>query len=274
MSNQYYKIWSLAGTKLAYLDILLPLIHKSKAKRYIEPFLGMSVIYLNTKDIFEEYIVNDLNMDMVMPYKEEIYKHRDEFLPLYNKLITPEMLKWKYTKDGWGDWKNSHLYNSTGMERMVYFTFLASRCIMGQLKWTGKNQFSCYAGAGLGSDRYRFYGEDIVKSLEIIEQRRGKTKVFCNTCQHILDNYVDNNEDNLIILDPPYSDCHWSTSSDNLIYYLHRFMDEHNKCKFIFFDYIPDISVLKEFIKKGFNYKIIDKNKNTMIHKEILVWNF
>lgn len=271
MNKEYNFIMSMNGSKLRYLDKMLPIINNSKAKIYVEPFLGTSCIYLNVKDNFEQYILNDLNIDMLWYYKFYDINFKEE----YEKLITEEFKsKFDRTPKGlnnWREFKNKTLVNAEPKDRMIYSYFAISKCIKGFVKWTGDNYNSPYNGLAISDDRYRYYPDKVQQGLKIIKERRSKTKVYNNTYKFIL-NMIPNSPDYLVILDPPYKNSSWSTAESSISETIFNFCKEKDKVKVYYMDYeYPEIWRFREL---GFTFSRVKSSNNTMNNSEIFLTNF
>jgi DNA adenine methylase len=82
--NKTFLKW--AGNKSRVLPHLIP--HIGYPKRYCEPFGGSLAVALNTPA--EQYILNDVNKDLVSIYQNLMNPNDDSFIQYCAELFTPE----------------------------------------------------------------------------------------------------------------------------------------------------------------------------------------
>lgn len=267
------QLFSFQGSKMKYLDIINPLIIKSKTNIYIEPFLGTSVIFLNLKLDFDKYYLNDLNHDVLLPY---LFKDID-IESEYNRLITDWHRNIEdagaYTKFRTRDLMGSN-YNT--IERFIYFLFYVQKAYHGNYHWGGKQFNDSYSGGSVNKNYNAPYIPNWQECLNIIKERFDKLNINNLDIKEFLskiENEVQLNENTLFIIDPPYINSYWSSTDDTIQKSILSFINKHNKCKYIYFDYY-NISLLKEYLKIGFHLVYNKKKRgNTMNNKEMILTN-
>ena len=82
--NKPFLKW--AGNKYKVLPHILP--HIGYPKRYCEPFGGSLAVALNTPA--EQYILNDVNRDLVSIYQSLVNPTDDSFIQYCEELFVPE----------------------------------------------------------------------------------------------------------------------------------------------------------------------------------------
>jgi site-specific DNA-adenine methylase len=65
MQNNSIKIINYAGTKLKFINEINNEINKSNKLIYVEPFLGSGAVFLNLEKDSDEYILNDLDENVI-----------------------------------------------------------------------------------------------------------------------------------------------------------------------------------------------------------------
>jgi DNA adenine methylase len=123
-----------AGNKYRVLPHLLPLI--GTPTRYCEPFGGSLSVALNVEA--NEYILNDVNKDLVAIYQNLVNPNDDSFIKYCEELFTPE----NNTKESYLELRE-HFNNTTdSMERARLFVYLNRHCFNGLSRYNSKGGFN------------------------------------------------------------------------------------------------------------------------------------
>lgn len=130
--NKTFLKW--AGNKTKVLPHLIP--HIGYPKRYCEPFGGSLAVALNTSA--EQYILNDVNKDLVSIYQNLVDPNDDSFIQYCEELFTPE----NNTKDAYLELRE-HFNNATNSaERARLFIYLNRHCFNGLSRYNSKGMFN------------------------------------------------------------------------------------------------------------------------------------
>jgi DNA adenine methylase len=130
--NKPFLKW--AGNKYRVLPHLIP--HIGYPKRYCEPFGGSLSVALNTTA--EQFILNDVNKDLVEIYKNLVNANDDSFIKYCEELFTVE----NNVKEAYLDLRN-HFNNATSsLERARLFIYLNRHCFNGLSRYNSKGMFN------------------------------------------------------------------------------------------------------------------------------------
>ena len=130
--NRTFLKW--AGNKTRVLPHLIP--HSGYPKRYCEPFGGSLAVALNTPA--EQYILNDVNKDLVAIYQNLVNSNDDSFIQYCEELFIPE----NNTKEAYLELRK-HFNNATdSTERARLFIYLNKHCFNGLSRYNSKGKFN------------------------------------------------------------------------------------------------------------------------------------
>ena len=130
--NKTFLKW--AGNKSRVLSHLTP--HIGYPKRYCEPFGGSLAVALNTPA--EQYILNDVNKDLVAIYQNLMNPNDDSFIQYCEELFTPE----NNTKEAYLKLRKHFNDATDSTERARLFIYLNRHCFNGLSRYNSKGQFN------------------------------------------------------------------------------------------------------------------------------------
>ena len=199
-----------AGGKTLLLNIIkteLP-TNINEYHRFVEPFVGGGAIFLDflENDMFEEYVVNDVNSKLIGVYKtikekpEELIKGLNVIVDEYLKMepLSLEREKMYYDiREKFNQKGNNELVTS------IYFIFLNKTCFNGLYRENSKGYFNVPIWSYKNP---KFFDSGLIRNIsELLNKKKdnGEDKVILlNTSFEALDNYVD--ENTFVYFDPPY----------------------------------------------------------------------
>ena len=123
-----------AGNKFRVLPELLPLI--GTPRRYIEPFSGSTAVALNVNA--EEYILNDINKDLINLYRYLTNPNDDSFLKYCDELFRPE----NNDKEEYLAFRQLFNDSTDTLERSRLFVYLNRHCFNGLTRYNSKGGFN------------------------------------------------------------------------------------------------------------------------------------
>jgi len=130
--NKPFLKW--AGNKYRVLPHLIP--HIGYPKRYCEPFGGSLSVALNTPA--EQYILNDVNKDLVAIYQNLIHPTDDNFIKYCEELFTSE----NNTKEAYLELRKHFNQATNTTERARLFIYLNRHCFNGLSRYNKKGEFN------------------------------------------------------------------------------------------------------------------------------------
>lgn len=123
-----------AGNKFRVLPELLPLI--GTPRRYIEPFSGSTAVALNVNA--EEYVLNDINKDLINLYRYLTNPNDDSFLKYCDELFRPE----NNDKEEYLAFRELFNNSTDTFERSRLFVYLNRHCFNGLTRYNSKGGFN------------------------------------------------------------------------------------------------------------------------------------
>lgn len=123
-----------AGNKFRVLPELLPLI--GTPRRYIEPFSGSTAVALNVNA--EEYVLNDINKDLINLYRYLTNPNDDSFLKYCDELFRPE----NNDKEEYLAFRELFNNSTDTLERSRLFVYLNRHCFNGLTRYNSKGGFN------------------------------------------------------------------------------------------------------------------------------------
>jgi DNA adenine methylase len=130
--NKTFLKW--AGNKTKVLPHLIP--HIGYPKRYCEPFGGSLAVALNTPA--EQYILNDVNKDLVSIYQNLVNPNDDNFIKYCQELFTKE----NNTREAYVDLVKHFNQATDSVERARLFIYLNRHCFNGLSRYNKKGDFN------------------------------------------------------------------------------------------------------------------------------------
>jgi DNA adenine methylase len=130
--NKTFLKW--AGNKTKVLPHLIP--HIGYPKRYCEPFGGSLAVALNTPA--EQYILNDVNKDLVSIYRNLVNPNDDSFIQYCEELFTPE----NNTREAYLELRKHFNQATDTTERARLFIYLNRHCFNGLSRYNSKGRFN------------------------------------------------------------------------------------------------------------------------------------
>jgi len=223
--------FNYSGTKLKYASLINEYINliqtKQNAKIYIEPFLGSGSVFFNLESEFDEYILNDIDRNIIrifQSFKDCSYDYYySKCSEISNKFGSMKEKENYYT---FRKHFNTHHWNSNSLDEGIYLHLLANSCINSMLRFgpNGMNQ-----GSG---KREKFLTED---EFNCINSKLKKATLTSVSYKELL------NMDALYFLDPPYYSCdssYASFSEKDLIEFVELIQDKH----YVYTDILNDLN--------------------------------
>lgn len=187
--NKTFLKW--AGNKSRVLPHILP--HIGYPKRYCEPFGGSLAVALNTPA--EQYILNDVNKDLVSIYQNLVNQNDDSFIHYCEELFTPE----NNTREAYLDLRKRFNQETDTRERARMFIYLNRHCFNGLSRYNSKGEFNVPFGK---------YDNPSCPSKEMINFRMHfLSKQLVRFTSLSFENsslYEDLEEGDVVYMDPPY----------------------------------------------------------------------
>lgn len=130
--NKTFLKW--AGNKTRVLPHLIP--HIGYPKRYCEPFGGSLAVALNTPA--EQYILNDVNKDLVSIYHNLVNPNDDSFIQYCEELFISE----NNVKEAYLELRKHFNQATNPIERSRLFIYLNRHCFNGLSRYNKKGEFN------------------------------------------------------------------------------------------------------------------------------------
>jgi len=130
--NKTFLKW--AGNKTKVLPHIIP--HIGYPKRYCEPFGGSLAVALNTPA--EQYILNDVNKDLVAIYRSLVNANDDSFVQYCEELFVPE----NNTREAYLELREHFNQATDTTERARLFIYLNKHCFNGLSRYNSKGEFN------------------------------------------------------------------------------------------------------------------------------------
>jgi DNA adenine methylase len=130
--NKTFLKW--AGNKYRVLPHLIP--HIGSPKRYCEPFGGSLAVALNI--IAEQYILNDVNRDLIAIYQNLVNPNDDRFIQDCEELFIPE----NNTREAYLELREHFNQATDTIERARLFIYLNKHCFNGLSRYNSKGMFN------------------------------------------------------------------------------------------------------------------------------------
>jgi len=187
------KLMNYSGSKAKFIKEINQFINKSSKKIYIEPFVGSGAILFNLEKEFDEYIINDLDRNLIMIF--ETFKQIDYELYIneVNKIFNEygDISKNKESYYNFRNYFNQNYWSSNSIKEGIYLQILSGSCINSFMRF-GPNGFNQSYGRG----KY-IINEESFDKIKII---LNKVKIYNIDFREIF----NKNKDALYFIDPPY----------------------------------------------------------------------
>jgi DNA adenine methylase len=193
------KLFRYAGSKDKFLQHLLPIINKSSATIFHEPFLGSGAVFLNIEDRFDEYHLSDIQPAIVNAFNTVKHTTYNDYLDFTN-MIKSVYGDIKKSKHAYYDFRNNYANvefekNFESIESGFSQLLLFSSCINSLARWNGKK-----------------FNQSFGNRLYLIDEKsyvnaKAKLMKATLTTDSFFDKILDNtsfNQNHLLFLDPPY----------------------------------------------------------------------
>ncbi|GJQ43780.1 MAG: site-specific DNA-methyltransferase (adenine-specific) [Ignavibacteriaceae bacterium] len=241
MNLKQIRFFKYRGSKLHIIDLFNKLIEQTNKKVFVELFVGSGAIFLNTPDIFDLYIINDIDKNIISMWKAINNFNYSHYVETKNKIfeIFGDIKNNKNSYYNFRNFYNENYHFTDKEEKGIFLYFLANTCINSLLRFgaSGMNQSF--------GNRFYFFNEN---TFNKIKQKMSKTQIF-NV------NYKDLKIENesLLYLDPPY----YGTD----VSYNKQFE-------------INDLNLLIDYIKKNSNYEVLYSDLSNTISDQLLMHGF
>lgn len=199
------KLLRYAGSKDTYVSIINPEINRTNKTTYVEPFLGSGGVFINLEKEFDKYIINDIDPAIVRIFKTVKESSYEDFILFYERVICKygnfktsrdSILKEQY-KVNYYNFRNDFnkkLWKTNTQEEGFALILIYNSCLNSLARW-GPNGFNQSWGD-------RMFIPD-KSSWDIIQSRLKRTKIYNKDFFELI-NTIDNIDDCLLFLDPPY----------------------------------------------------------------------
>jgi len=232
------RIMRYSGNKFKFIPIFQKLEAELTCKTFIEPFLGSGSIFANTK-IYDKYIINDLNKEMICIFKAfNKYEYTD--LLKAKEFIDKKFGDIKTNKSSYYEFRNwyNEKYHFTDKSiKGLFLYFIINSTINSFARW-GPNGFNNSFGN-------RFYMMDET-SYNLIKIKLKKSDIYSINANDIIEKY--DNENSLIFCDPPYMDAKTSYTNN---------FDEAQLCEFLNLIKTSKSKIIYTDIQNKFNMDIL-----------------
>jgi DNA adenine methylase len=198
--NKTFLKW--AGNKTRVLPHIIP--HIGYPKRYCEPFGGSLAVALNTPA--EQYILNDVNKDLVAIYKNLVNPNDDSFIKYCEELFTLE----NNTREAYLEMRTHFNQTKDEVERARMFIYLNRHCFNGLSRYNPKGEFNVPYGREFKDKKT---GEKYIQNAYFPEEEMMNFRMFFLSKQLVRFTslsfedsslYGDLEAGDVVYFDPPY----------------------------------------------------------------------
>lgn len=198
------KFFRYSGSKTRYSKLINSYID-TKSNIYVEPFVGSGAILFNLDREFDQYIINDLDRNIIRIYKTfqkidySYYKeHVKNIFNRFGEFVTDQRFATKETNDkskasfyAFRDWFNENHWKTETIEEGIYLHMLANSVI---------NSFLRFGPNGMNNSfGLRFY-ELSEQSFNHVQSILNKTTILNCDYKEVFEKYSNA----FYFLDPPY----------------------------------------------------------------------
>lgn len=265
--NKYHRLFPYNGSKYRSLDILLPMIMKNKKSHnstYVEPFIGSGALFLNVSDIFDKYIINDMNFDVYNIYKSLSQAKYSEIWNYINDVFYryPEIY---ISTDVWADYTEEVrlLEAKSHYEYGIGMFFLLNSTFHGDVRKNKSGRINQPSKFKRTKDSIKEFSILNELTFNILKRKLAKTEILNVDCINTDTISFDNS---VVFLDPPYLDAEitYNTMFGYTIKSLLTLMHKMIQSKNTMILYTDVESQTSDFLlQHGFDKKITRKMINT-----------
>jgi len=137
------KFFSYQGNKLFLSDVFNKLTYK-RNKLYIEPFVGSGSIFVNTLDIYESYIISDIDKNIFLLWSSLQKASYNDYVDVgkFIEITFGDIQESKKSYYKFRKYYNKNFHQVDSFEKGIYLYFLVNACINGILRFgpNGMNQ--------------------------------------------------------------------------------------------------------------------------------------
>jgi len=192
------KFFNYSGTKIKYVKQLNSYINRTSKSVYIEPFVGSGAVFFNLERQFDEYILNDIDANIIRMYKtfKEIdYDYylevRGDITKTFGTFKKHDSAKENYYN--FRNWFNETHFGKDSILEGLYLHVLSNTCINSFLRF-GPNGMNQSFG-----NRDSVLTEDMFNS---IHNKLSSATLLNKRYEAVLD--ASDVSDSCVFLDPPY----------------------------------------------------------------------
>lgn len=279
------------GNKFKYIDVINNLVGNKKYNSVIDMFMGSGNILLNINTNANKMIGND-KIKLLPCIYIEIAKNKHVYTLEDVDIILNRFNRFSKKEDYYifrDYWNEKYLNDKMDKDFIIETVLLLKMCSNSMVRFNQKEGYFNQGFRGLGK-KDEFFTESMkrlcVDSVNSLTEILNK-KEFDFTSEDFL-NFKDSNDNNLIILDPPYilrSDMYtvdWSKEHEDKLNKLIM----NTKNDFIYFNYLERDGIVNQELvdiikKRGLTVVEINnktnagqgRSKNTIEVKEVLITN-
>ncbi len=265
-----------SGRKLAYVDQINSIYHNmlfsldTKKLTYIEPFLGTGSVFYNLTLPFKEYILNDLDTNVIKIHKaikENSLSTYKDFLSYINK-------NWPSLKDKecYYDFRNhfnKNIWKKNDPFEGFWLQFLYNTCINSMARFgpNGFNQgFGDRTGKRFATDEMYTYFHDKLQRATLYNMDFFKLLKELNVKE----------SEQFLFLDPPYirREAAYTTISEDFYSTFISYLENHSG-KFIYTDIDENqLNMSKLILRDSMNNTAPSSLKEKTNMSEVAYFNF
>lgn len=279
------------GNKFKYIDEINNLVRNKKYNSVIDMFMGSGNILLNINTNANKMIGND-KIKLLPCVYTEIAKNKHVYALEDVDIILNRFNRFSKKEDYYifrDYWNEKYLNDKMDKDFIIETVLLLKMCSNSMVRFNQKEGYFNQGFRGLGK-KDEFFTESMkrlcVDSVNSLTEILNK-KEFDFTSEDFL-NFKDSNDNNLIILDPPYilrSDMYtvdWNKEHEDKLNKLIM----NTKNDFIYFNYLERDGIVNQELvdiikKRGLTVVEINnktnagqgRSKNTIEVKEVLITN-
>lgn len=279
------------GNKFKYIDVINNLVRNKNYNSVIDMFMGSGNILLNINTNANKMIGND-KIKLLPCIYTEIAKNKYIYTSEDIEMILNKFNRFSQKEDYYifrDCWNEKYLNDKTDRDFIMETVLLLKMCSNSMVRFNQKEGYFNQGFRGLGK-KDEFFTESMkrlcIDSVNYLTETLNK-KGFSFTSEDFL-NFKDSDDNNLIILDPPYilrSDMYtvdWNKEHEDKLNKL--IMDTKND--FIYFNYLERDGIVNQELvdiikKRGLTVIEINnktnagqgRSKNTIEVKEVLITN-
>lgn len=254
------KFINYSGTKIKFIDIINNEINRSTNEIYVEPFLGSGSIFFNLEKKFEQYILNDLDTNIIKMYKAFQNATYSDFKDMED--ICTIKYDIKNNKEDFYTFRN----NVNKIEDEYYYGlglfFLCNSTINSMARF-GPNGFNSSFGK-----RFRTLSKN---DFDLIVSKLKRAEIY-NTDFFNLNIPEENC---LLFLDPPYMErptAYKTITQDFFIKYINYLKETKND--FIYTDIDHEYLKMNKIILRENMYNTAPSSKKEKTKTEIMFLNY